>query len=83
MCVIAEEGDNDPFFSRLFRCRNNCRCFCVELVKFLPEACFDLVLVFFHILVLRKYWVLMENRIPLLEGVRIVAHSISSHEQTQ
>ena len=42
----------------------------------------------FHILVLQEYWVLMECRIPLqpvLEGVRIVSHSIkiSSYEQTQ
>ena len=33
-----------------------------------------------------EYWVLMESRIPLkpvLGGVRIVEHFISSHEQTQ
>ena len=38
------------------------------------------------ILVLLEYWVLTESRIPLkpvLEGMRIVAISISSHEQTQ
>ena len=43
-------------------------------------------LVLFHILVLQVYWVLMENRIPLklvLGGIRIIALSISSHEQTQ
>ena len=53
-------------------------------------------LVLFHILVLQKYWVLTESRIPLywvlaesriplkpvLGGMRIVAISISSHEQT-
>ena len=40
----------------------------------------------FHILVLREYWVLTEKIIPLklvLGGVRIVALSVSSHEQTQ
>ena len=40
---------------------------------------------FFHILVLQKYWVLTESRIPIkpvLGGMRIVALSISSHEQT-
>ena len=40
----------------------------------------------FHILVLLKYWVLMESRIPLkpmLGGVRNVALFISSHEQIQ
>ena len=45
-----------------------------------------IVLIFFHILVLREYWVLMESRILLklvLGGVRIVALSISSHKQTQ
>ena len=45
-----------------------------------------IVLIFFHILVLQQYWVLMESRIPLkpvLRGIRIVALSISSYEQTQ
>ena len=45
-----------------------------------------MVLIFFHILVLWEYWALMENRLPLkpvLECVRIVALSISSHEQTK
>ena len=40
----------------------------------------------FHILVLQEYWVQTESRIPLkpvLGGARIVALSISSHEQTQ
>ena len=40
----------------------------------------------FHILVLQEYWVMKESRIPLksvLVGVRIVALTISSHEQTQ
>ena len=42
------------------------------------------MLVFFHILVPQEYWVLMESRIPLklkLGGTRIVALSISYHEQ--
>ena len=46
----------------------------------------DIVLIFFHILVLQEYWVLTESRIPLkpvLGGVRIVALSICSHEQIQ
>ena len=40
----------------------------------------------FHILVLHDYWVLMESRVPLmpvLEGVRLFARCISSHEETQ
>ena len=46
----------------------------------------DKVLIFFHNLVFQEYWVLTESRIPIkpmLRGVRIVAISISSHEQTQ
>ena len=42
----------------------------------------DIVLIFLYILALQEYWVLAESRIPLklvLEGVRIVALSISSH----
>ena len=43
----------------------------------------DIVLIFFHILVLQENWVLMKSRIPpVLGGVRIVALSFSSHEQT-
>ena len=75
----------DPF-SRLFRGGNSCRPLChVELVKLLPVHRY-IVLIFFHILVLQEYWVLTESRIllkPVLGGVRIVALSISSHEQTQ
>ena len=44
---------------------------------------FDIVLIFYHILVLREFRVLTENRIllkPVLGGVRIVALSIISHE---
>ena len=44
------------------------------------------MLIFFHILGLQECWVLMESRIPLklvLGYVKIVALSISSHEQTQ
>ena len=64
--------------------RNSFRCFCVELENFSP--CIDIVLIFFHILVIKNKLVLAESRIPLkpvLGGVRIVALSISSHEQTQ
>ena len=44
------------------------------------------MLIFFHTLVLRVYWVQTESRITLklvLGSVRIVALSISSHEQTR
>ena len=70
--------------SSLFRGRNSCRCYCVELVKLLPVHRYSVDI--FHILVLHEYRVLMENRIPIkpvLVGMRIVALSISSHEQTQ
>ena len=43
----------------------------------------NIVLIFFHILVIKEYWVLMESRILLklvLGDMRIVALSISSHE---
>ena len=46
----------------------------------------DIVLIFFHVLVLLEYWVQTESRIllkPELGCVRIVALSISSHKQTQ
>ena len=42
--------------------------------------------IFSHILVLQEYRVLTKSRIPLkpvLRGVRIVALSVSSNEQTQ
>ena len=45
----------------------------------------DIVL-FFHFIVFQEYWVLTESKIPLkrvLGGIRIVALSISSHEQAQ
>ena len=48
--------------------------------------CIDIALIFIHIPALQEYWVLTENRIPLklvLGGVRIVALSVSFHEQTQ
>ena len=64
-------------------CRSQQLSLCrVELVKLL----IDIVSIFFKILVLQEYWVLTESRIPLklvLGGVRIVAPSISFHEQTQ
>ena len=51
------------------------------------SPCIDILLIFFHILILQEYWVLMESRIPfklfVLRGVRVVALSISSHDQTQ
>ena len=64
----------DPFF---------CCCAAWSWLNFSPYI--DIVLIFFHILVLQEYWVLTESRIPLkpvLGDVRIVAFSISSHEQT-
>ena len=50
--------------------------------------CIDIVLIFFHILVLWECWVLMESIIllsskPVLRGVRIDALPVISHEQTQ
>ena len=51
----------------------------------LLSPCIDIVLIF-HILVDLEYWVLTESRIqlnPMLGGVRNVAFSISSHEQTK
>ena len=50
------------------------------------SPCIAIVLIFFHILVLQEYLVGRESRIPLqpvIGHVRIVALSISSHEQTQ
>ena len=43
----------------------------------------NIVLIFFHILVIKEYWALMESRILLklvLGDVRIVELSVSSHE---
>ena len=47
---------------------------------------FNIVLICVPILVLQEYWALTEIRIglkPVLGGLRIVAHSINSHEQTE
>ena len=52
----------------------------------LGVPCIDKELFIFHNLVFQQYWVLTESRIPLksvLGEVRIIALSISSHEQTQ
>ena len=57
----------------------------MELVKLLHIHRYS-VEFFFQIKVLQEYWVLAESRIPLkpvLVGVRIVALSIVSHEETQ
>ena len=46
----------------------------------------DIEVIFLHILVLQEYWVMAESRIPLkpvLGSMRILALSISPHEQTQ
>ena len=46
----------------------------------------NIVLIFYHILIIPEHWVLPKSRIPaqlVLGGVRIVAPSISSHEQAQ
>ena len=56
----------------------------MELIKLLPVHRYSVDI--FHTLVLRAYWVQTESRITLklvLGSVRIVALSISSHEQTQ
>ena len=50
--------------SRLFRGRNSCRCFCVELVKLLQCRYF-----FVYILVLQEYWVL-NTTYAVARGVR-------------
>ena len=62
-----------PFFPDFYRLQKLSLCR-MELVNLLPHI--DIVLIFFHILVLQKYWALTESRIPLR---RIVALSISSH----
>ena len=52
----------------------------MELIKLLLAHRYS-VKIFFHILVLQKYWVLIEIRILLkLGGIRILVLSISSHE---
>ena len=63
---------------------NECDQCHMELVKLLPVHPYSVDI--FHVLVLQEYLVLTENRIPLktaLGGVRVVALSISSLEQTQ
>ena len=35
----------------------------------LVHLCIDIVLIFFHILVLQECWVLMESRIPLVSAI--------------
>ena len=63
---------------------NECDQCRLELVKLLPVHPYSVDI--FYVLVLQEYLVLTENRIPLktaLGGVRVVALSISSHEQTQ
>ena len=70
----------DPF-SKLFRGRNSCRCFCVGLIKHLSVHQYSVYI--FHI---QEYWVLTESRLslkPVLRDVKIVVLSISSHEHTQ
>ena len=50
-----------------------------DLVKI--KHAVDIVLIFFHILILQEYWVLMESRKtlkPVLVGMRIFVLSISS-----
>ena len=62
-------------FLRVFRGRNSCRCFYVELLKLPSEHRYS-VDIFFHILFYQEYWVLMESKIrrkPVPDGVRIVA----------
>ena len=71
-------------FSRLFRGRNSCHCFCVELVKLLLVHRYS-VDIFSYSSPSGTLGSDAESRIPLkpvLGGVRIVAFSINSHEQT-
>ena len=71
-------------FSRLFRGRNSC-----VVSHGVGKTSFRTSIqcwFYNRILVLREYCVLTESRIlltPVLGGVRIVALSVSSHEQTQ
>ena len=58
---------------------------CGNLLSLNFSPYIDIVLICFHILVIQEYGVLIESRIPLqpvLGGERVVARSISSHEQT-
>ena len=68
----------DPF-SRLFRGRNSCRCFCVELVKLLPVHRYSIDIFLYSgpsgILGSGESRILLK---PVLGGVKIVAVSISS-----
>ena len=66
----------DLFFQIIQRSQQLLLCH-VELVNFSPYI--DIVLAFFHILVLQEYWVWMESRIQL----KLVLGGISSYKQTQ
>ena len=62
------------------------RDFYILVTSFFFKMCINIVLKLFTILVLQEYWVLTESRIllkPVLGEVRIIALSISSHEQTR
>ena len=50
----AKSAFNQSPFSRLFRARNSCHCFCVELVKPLPVRRYSAD-IFFHIRGLQEY----------------------------
>ena len=71
-------------FSILFRGRNSCRCFCVELVKLLPVHQYSVVFFSYSgpsgILGSVRSRLLLK---PVLGGTRIAALSISSREQIQ
>ena len=71
-------------FSRLFRGHNSCRCFCVELVKLLPVHRYS-VDIFSYSGPSRILGSNEKQNIAYAgaRGVRIVALSISSAEQTQ
>ena len=69
----------DPF-SRVFRGRNSCCCFYVELVKLLPVHRYSVDIFF-------KFWSVRNTKLfdgkplkPVLGGMNIVELSISSHE---
>ena len=73
----------DPFFQINERSQQLSLCR-VELVKLLIVHRYSVDI--FHILVLNEYLVPTESRIllkPVLGGMRIIALSISSHDQIQ
>ena len=80
----SDRGSEGSVFSRLSRGRNSCRCFCVELVKLLSVHRYSVDIVSYS----GPSGILGSGRKHNTtkagaRGVRIVAISISSHEQTE